>query len=115
MFLEGKKFPNDTLDTEQWRINVYHIVNFVTTEEYLKTILDFDPEMFFFVIEKLFKGKPWQFLQEMPRYQAGCIKADQILTLFNTKGLRALAEGNRKMLESFHKLILNILITMSEE
>lgn len=68
MFLEGKKFPDGTLDSEQWRIHVHHIVNFVTTEEYLRTILDFDSEMFFFVIEKLFKGKPWQFLSEMRRY-----------------------------------------------
>jgi hypothetical protein len=35
--------------------------------------------MFFFVIEKLFKGRPWQYLSEMKKYQADCLEADEIL------------------------------------
>jgi len=71
--------------------------------------------MFFFVIEKLFEGKPWQFLQEMRRYQKNSIEAAEILNLLDTKGQHALAEGNRKMLDCFHKLILKILIAIGEE
>jgi hypothetical protein len=53
------------LTSDQWRNRVHDIIHFITTEEYLRTILDFDPEMFFFNIEKLFKGRPWQYLSEM--------------------------------------------------
>lgn len=68
MFLEGRKFPDGCLTNDQWRTHVHDIIHFITTEEYLKTILDFDSEMFFFIIERLFSGKPWQFLCEMPQY-----------------------------------------------
>lgn len=75
--------------------------------------MDFDSEMFFFVIEKLFKGKPWLYLQEMNKYVADCLEANEILALFETRGLRDKATGSHKMLDSFYKLILNILITIS--
>jgi hypothetical protein len=55
MFLEGRKFPDGILTSDQWRNRVHDIIHFITTEEYLRTILDFEPEMFFFNIEKLFK------------------------------------------------------------
>jgi hypothetical protein len=79
MFLDGRKFPDGTLTSDQWRTHVHDIIHFITTEEYLRTILDFDPEMFFFVIEKLFKGRPWQYLSEMRKYQSDCLEADEIL------------------------------------
>ena len=44
MFLEGRKFPNGELEEEQWRMHVYHIVDFVTDNDNLKEILDFDPD-----------------------------------------------------------------------
>ncbi len=59
MFLKGKKFPYGDMTEEQWRQHVIDIVNFITTEEYLKEILEFDPEMFFRVISRLFRGRPW--------------------------------------------------------
>ena len=33
---------------------MYHIVDFVTNEDYLKEMLDFDPEQFFKIMTKLF-------------------------------------------------------------
>jgi len=71
--------------------------------------------MFFFVIAKLFEGKPLQFLQEMRRYQKNSLEAAEILNLFDAKGQHALAEGNRTILDSFHKLILKILTAIGEE
>lgn len=41
---------------------MYHIVDFVTNEDYLKEMLDFDPEQFFKIMTKLFLGKPWEYL-----------------------------------------------------
>lgn len=38
---------------------MYDILNFVSAEEYLTELLDFDPDMFFRVIAKLFRQKPW--------------------------------------------------------
>ena len=43
-------------------MHVYHIVDFVTNEDNLKEILDFDPEQFFKIMAKLFLGKPWEYL-----------------------------------------------------
>ena len=62
MFLDGRKFPNGNLEDTQWRMHVYHIVDFVTNEDNLKEILDFDPEQFFKIMAKLFLGKPWEYL-----------------------------------------------------
>ena len=62
MFLDGRRFPNGNLADAQWRTHVYHIVDFVTNEDHLKEILDFDPEQFFKIMVKLFLGKPWEYL-----------------------------------------------------
>lgn len=35
MFLEGKMFPYGTLSNEKWRMHVYDIANFVTTDQFL--------------------------------------------------------------------------------
>lgn len=43
MFLDGKRFPTGYLTKAQWRQHVLDIVNFVSTEEYVAELLDFDP------------------------------------------------------------------------
>ena len=69
MFLDGRKFPNGNLEDAQWRMHVYHIVDFVTNEDNLKEILDFDPEQFFKIMAKLFLGKPWEYLSNCEGHQ----------------------------------------------
>ncbi len=44
MFLEGKMFPYGSLSPEKWRMHVYDIANFVTTDEFLKELINFDAE-----------------------------------------------------------------------
>lgn len=63
------------------------IVNFVSTEEYLTELLDFDPDMFFRVIAKLFQGKPWQFISRFSETNTDCnLEPSYILPLFETRG-----------------------------
>lgn len=64
MFLQGKKFPEGTLEASQWRQHTYHIVDFISNEDNLSEMLDFDPEHLFQILVLLFKGKPWQFLTD---------------------------------------------------
>jgi hypothetical protein len=34
MFLEGKMFPYGTLSIERWRMHIFDIANFLTTDEF---------------------------------------------------------------------------------
>lgn len=43
-------------------LQVLHIVNFVTVEDNLVTMLDFDADAFFETVVGLFVGKPWLFI-----------------------------------------------------
>lgn len=43
MFLNGKRFPYGDLTEQQHRQHVHDIVNFISTDEYLTELLDFDP------------------------------------------------------------------------
>jgi hypothetical protein len=47
LFLEGKKFPNGNLSSFKWRMYVFDIVRFITTEQFLKWFLEFDAQRFF--------------------------------------------------------------------
>jgi len=62
MFLEGKMFPSGTLSEDKWRMHVYDIANFVTTDEFMKELINFDSEQFFTIVTKLFYGQPYKFL-----------------------------------------------------
>ena len=62
MFLEGKSFPTGVLPIDKQRQHVYDIVNFLTNEDFLKELLDFDTDQFFKVIVKIFMGQPLKFL-----------------------------------------------------
>ena len=44
MFLEGKSFPYGSLGQEKWRMHVYDIAHFVTTDEFLTELMNFDIE-----------------------------------------------------------------------
>jgi glutamate racemase len=44
MFLEGKMFPYGSLSQEKWRNHVYDMAIFLTTDEFLKELINFDPE-----------------------------------------------------------------------
>ena len=62
LFLKGKKFPSGELDETQFVAHTFNIVDFVTNDETLAQLLDFDSAAFFQTVELLFSGKPWQFL-----------------------------------------------------
>lgn len=44
MFLEGKMFPSGSLSPDKWRMHVYDIANFLTTDEFLRELITFDAE-----------------------------------------------------------------------
>jgi hypothetical protein len=87
---------------------VHDIVNFVSTEEYLSELLDFDPQMFFQVIAKLFKDKPWQFMSQMADLNAECnIDPSDMLPLFETQGHKAKNISNSdEILDCFYAFVL---------
>lgn len=62
LFLKGKKFPSGDLDESQFRAHVLNIVDFVTNDETLALMLDFDAEAFFQTVIYLFSAKPWHYL-----------------------------------------------------
>ena len=47
LFLKGKKFPSGELDASQYNSHVLNIVDFVTDEQNLALLLDFDSDAFF--------------------------------------------------------------------
>jgi hypothetical protein len=87
---------------------VHDIVNFVTTEEYLAELLDFDPDMFFRIIVKLFRGAPWKFVSKMTDYDKEInVEATDILAVFETRGHKSFQHnGDRKILDSFYLFVL---------
>ena len=62
LFLKGKKFPQGDLIEAQFRAHVFNIVDFVTDEQTLALLLDFDPEALFKTIIYLFSDKPWHYI-----------------------------------------------------
>ena len=54
LFLEGKKFPTGTLSAFKWRMYVFDIVRFITTSQFLRWFLHFDPQRFFKMILALY-------------------------------------------------------------
>ena len=117
MFLEGKRFPYGELTEQQWRYHVYDILNFVSAEEYLTELLDFDPDMFFRVIAKLFRQKPWQFITEMNQTKIDAlVDSNDILALFETRGHKyEQLKGNPRVLESFYSFVLRVFVTQKED
>ena len=69
LFLKGKRFPTGTLDHIQYKVQVLNIVDFVTDEDNLCAMLDFDSEAFFNTMVSLFTGKPWSFINSPGNYK----------------------------------------------
>ena len=110
-------------------MHVYHIVDFVTNEDNLKELLDFDPEQFFKIMAKLFLGKPWEYLsnreghrfefQQNPDLSVIIRQASsvpmQILEIFKQASERA--TNKQKILSEacFQELVLKILVGQKQE
>ena len=63
LFLEGKKFPQGTLNSFKWRVYVYDIVRFATNSEFLSWSLEFDPDTFFRLMKSLFtEQEPYEYI-----------------------------------------------------
>ena len=62
LFLKGKKFPSGELDEAQFLAHTFNIVDFVTNDQTLAQLLDFDSSAFFQTVELLFSGKAWHYL-----------------------------------------------------
>lgn len=64
LFLEGKKFPTGTLSSFKWRMYVFDIVRFITSSQFLKWFLTFDPQRFFKLVLCLYiNQEPFQYIQ----------------------------------------------------
>ena len=122
MALEGKKFPSQgQLETDQWRAHVYDISIWLTIEDCLRILVDFDSNLFFRVIARLFYGQPWCFLLSMKveskknralrdfktpqeiimTLQAYCEKAERLAAVNSQL-------GKSKVLEHFYHFILEV-------
>jgi hypothetical protein len=55
MFLDGRKFPTGRIRESMWRAYLHDIIEFLSNQEYLKTLLSIDPESVFQMIAVLFK------------------------------------------------------------
>ena len=50
-------------------MQVFSIIDFVTNEDSLATMIDFDPEAFFETVLRLFTGDPWRFITNQGKYK----------------------------------------------
>ena len=67
--MKGKKYPTGTLDNNQFKLQVLNIVDFITDEDNLCSMLDFDAEYFFKTVAALFTDKPWNFICSAGKYK----------------------------------------------
>jgi hypothetical protein len=54
LFIDGKKFPSGSIRENKWRSYIHDIIEFLTNQEYLKTLLNIDAESFFQMISVIF-------------------------------------------------------------
>lgn len=99
LFIDGKKFPSGKIRENMWRAYIHDIIEFLKSEQYLKTLLTIDAESVFQIISVIFwpssgnlngpyelvqmgreeepvpkEGPPhWVFMKTLEKY---CIKAD---------------------------------------
>lgn len=100
MFLDGKMFPSGFLSTEKFKAHVFDIANFISIENFLEELLQFDSESFFSVIAKLFYDSPYKFLIT----QKGKAKSPEvIIDLFFSK-----CKGNQVRIKHFNKLVVQV-------
>lgn len=66
MYLEGRQFPyGSSLTQEQWKTNTLRIAELVVNREFVSEMLEFDPVCFLTVIQKLFYGEPFWFVDRV--------------------------------------------------
>ena len=68
LFLDGRKFPTGSIREPMWRSYLHDIIEFLTNQDYLKTLLSIDAETVFQMISILFKptggsNGPYELLQ----------------------------------------------------
>jgi len=73
--------------------------------------------MFFRVISRLFRGKPWQFLSESQVNSQDCsFDPVDILAMMETRCLKAKTlHQNSSILDSFYVFILHVTVAQHEE
>lgn len=54
LFLDGRKFPSGRIREGMWRAYIHDILEFLSSTEYLKTLLYIDPESVFQIISVIF-------------------------------------------------------------
>lgn len=47
LFIDGRKFPSGSIREQKWRSYIHDIIEFLSNQEYLKTLLSIDAESFF--------------------------------------------------------------------
>jgi hypothetical protein len=47
LFIDGKKFPAGLIRDKMWREYIHDIIEFLSSQEYLKTLLSIDAESVF--------------------------------------------------------------------
>ena len=63
LFMQGKMFPSGNLSSFKWQMYVFDIVRFITTPQFLKWFLRFDPKCFFKLITPLFtENEPFNYI-----------------------------------------------------
>ena len=66
MYLEGRQFPyGSSLTQEQWKCYTLRIAELVVNREFVAEMLEFDPACFLTVIQKLFYGEPYWFVDRV--------------------------------------------------
>jgi len=79
LYLEGRQFPYGSLAKEQWKINVLQIARFLMeNSKFVNDLIDFDSVVFLDVIQRLFYGEPYWFLDKT-KSQKNSINPDQLL------------------------------------
>eukprot|EP00347_Sterkiella_histriomuscorum_P024298 403331615 len=65
LFIDGKKFPQGNIREHKWRSYIHDVIQFLSTPEYLKVLLEIDAETLFQVISILFyPSKPFELVQQ---------------------------------------------------
>ena len=114
-------------------LQVFHIVNFVTVEDNLVTMLDFDADAFFETIVGLFIGKPWLFITKRGEFKFNFEKqeqiesdakveaicnipvADKILSIFKIAAERSTLKSSDQTKEAFKELLLTIVVEQNKQ
>jgi len=61
LFLDGKKFPQGNIREKKWRTYIHDVIQFLSTPEFLRVLLEIDAGSFFQVISILFyQSKPFE-------------------------------------------------------